>query len=81
MAVPVSPLTVTYSWARANFCPSLLGGREAAVQVIAISMGGVVARDALAWAEDGIRTARRPYIEHYVNTMILRSMPPQQGAQ
>jgi len=63
-----------------QFVHRLLGSREAAVQVIAISMGGVVARDALAWAEDGTpgRHAGQ-YIEHYVNTMISFDAP-QQGA-
>jgi hypothetical protein len=56
----------------------LLGEREAALQVVGISMGGVIGRYGLAWAED-IRQHPGQHIEHYVNTFISFDSP-QQGA-
>lgn len=64
----------------ARFIHSMLNGREAAVQLVGVSMGGLVARYALAWAEDqDPMTHPGRYIDHYVNTFISYDAP-QQGA-
>ncbi len=59
------------------FAHDKLAGREAAVQVVGVSMGGAVARYGLAWAEE--RTRNGYPTEHYVNTFISFDAP-QQGA-
>ncbi len=64
-----------------KFLHDKLNGADAAVQVVGISMGGVVARYGLAWAEDDAASGLHPgqYIDHFVNTFISFDAP-QQGA-
>ncbi|MGA9115477.1 MAG: FlgD immunoglobulin-like domain containing protein [Bacteroidota bacterium] len=63
-----------------RFIRSLIQGREGAVQVVGISMGGTIARMGLAWAEDNSPvTHGGQRIEHYVSTFISFDAP-QQGA-
>ncbi len=62
-----------------QFVHRQLGSTEAAVQVVGVSMGGVVARDGLAFAEDNLFAHPGQYIEHYVNTFVSFDAP-QQGA-
>lgn len=61
-----------------TFAHDKLLGLEAPVQVIGVSMGGVVARFGLAWAEDNARHENEPR-HHFVNTFISFDSP-QQGA-
>ena len=62
-----------------QFLHRQLGNTEAAVQVVGISMGGVVAREGLAYAEDNSLAHPGQYIEHYVNTFISFDAPQQGG--
>jgi hypothetical protein len=62
-----------------QFLHTQLGGIEAAIQVVGISMGGVVAREGLAYAEDNSLAHPGQYIEHYVNTFISFDAPQQGG--
>jgi hypothetical protein len=60
-----------------TFAHDKLQGRNASVQVVALSMGGIVARYGLAYAED--RTSNGMRTDHFVNTFISFDAP-QQGA-
>jgi hypothetical protein len=60
-----------------NFIHNLLGSTKASIQVIGLSMGGVIARYGLANAED--QTYKGVITNHYVNTFISFDSP-QQGA-
>ena len=62
-----------------QFLHRQLGGTEAAIQVVGISMGGVIARYGLAYAEDNSLAHPGLYLDHYVNTFISFDAP-QQGA-
>ncbi len=63
-----------------KFIHDQLHGKEAAIQVVGVSMGGVIARYGLAWAEDESPQAHpSQFIYHYVNTFISFDAP-QQGA-
>lgn len=57
----------------------LLGTTEAAIQVVGVSMGGVVSRDGLAYAEDNLFAHPGQYLEHYVNTFVSFDAPQQGG--
>lgn len=62
-----------------QFLHRQLGATEAAIQVVGMSMGGVVARYGLAYAEDNLLAHAGQYIDHYVNTFVSFDAPQQGG--
>lgn len=57
-----------------RFAHNLLSNREGAVQVVGVSMGGVIARYALAESEGRSENSGN-HIEHYVNTFVSFDSP------